>query len=315
MLRGILALSGIVLVASAPCAAREFTRLAVLGDSVNYGVNPDYDPVVHGWTHMLLGVGGDPFPPTREATLHSLWPGMAALNASVSGSTAVQWAAGNSPYMNSVLAFQPDLAIVLLGGWDVINFMADGTITTAEKNQLFSSLSTIVARLETLDPPPYIILLTYYDLMDGYSQSLPLIYGRYRPLSPMTLEGNAFIRQLASERGCGVVDVYPAFLHHCYGRQFGDPTPLEPPYVRLPVSNLDIHPNTAGHEQIYLLVYDALAGLRREPERFTVETADLDKSGAVDGTDLVLLLSSVRERRTRPRSLLSFAQVWGMGTP
>lgn len=302
----------VIVALSAAAEAREFSRLAIVGDSVNLGVNPDYDPARYGWSHMLLGVGGPPFPPTRETTLFSLWPHISAWNASVSGSRASAWAAPGSPHLEPVLTWKPDLVVLLVGGWDVIDALADGVVSVAEMNRLRADLSAIVTRLQENDPPPQLVMLTYYDLFDGYSHRLPVLYANYRPMSQATLDGNAFLRQLAAERGAILVDLYPEFLHRCYGRAMGDPAPLEPAFVRLPFpGGFDIHPNTAGHERIYQRVLAALARLKAEPPRFTAESADLDGSGTVDEADLALLLALVKGGSGHPRSLLSFAGFWG----
>ncbi len=312
--RAILAGLFLLCLCSAP-EAREYQRLAIIGDSISEGVNPDFAPLDYGWTQMLLGAGGDPFPAPRDKTLYTLWPVIDATNAGTAFDRAADWAPPGNARLTGVLNYHPDLVIMLLGGWDVIGFLSDGNVTTAEKNQLFANLSAIVTQLQANSPKPDIVLLTYYDLLDGRSTKLPLVLADYRPLSQMALDGNTFIRQLAADKGCRLVDLYPVFFHHCYGRDFGDSGALDPPYVRLPASNFDIHPNTLGHEQIYLAVYAMLAAMKAEPERFTARTADLDQSGSVDAGDLLLMFSAVREHRRNARSLLSFAEFWGQAAP
>lgn len=254
----------LLIISAAPAA--EFLVFDVVGDSVSAGTNPDFDDS-YGWVHMLLGEGGGAFPDPPAETIFSLWPGITAHNSAVSGSLAVEWAAPDSDELGTVLDHKPDLVVVMIGANDFLASFADGSLSDTERDVLREAVEEIIDQLQALSPPPAIIIPNYYDFFDGFSENLPFPYDIYEDYSAGVVEGVAILEQITAVRGCHIVDVYSAFLHHGYGRDLDDPNPLEPPYLDMPLFfDFDIHPVTAGHRRIYELVLEKMAELKGPPE-------------------------------------------------
>jgi len=238
--------------------ARDFKVFDVVGDSISAGVNPDYTSN-NGWVHMLFGYLGS------YDTIQDLWPGIVKYNSSVSGSKASDWAKENYFSMTELVGHNPDLVVVFIGGNDFLIYCADGKVTDTEKNEYKKNLRTIIDKLKAIPAKPFIIVVGYYDLFDGFSENLPSFYSNYRIISQLTIEGNQIIGDVAREKGCEFVGaVYTDFMHHCYGEDLGDTNHLTPDYMDMPLLiNFDIHPVTAGHEAIYRIVYEKLEELKK----------------------------------------------------
>jgi len=237
--------------------AKNYTCFDVVGDSISAGVNPDDGH--YGWVHMLFGEGDPP----KENTIDDLFPGIAKHNSAVSGSTAQQWASTSSSYMETVLNHHPDLVAVYIGGNDFLwDYCIDGQFTQAEIDEYTNNLRTIINKLQSNTPRPDIFLITYYDLFDGESENLPSPFEHYRIVSEGTIIGDSIIAQVASEKGCYLVDIYDDFMYHCYGVDISSSTHYSPDYVDRPlIPNFNIHPNTAGHNKIYEEVFAKLQQL------------------------------------------------------
>jgi lysophospholipase L1-like esterase len=251
---------------SAPIPAREFTTFDVVGDSISAGVNPSFysSMQAYGWVQMLFGEGGGTLPTPMTNTLQTLWPGITQYNSAISGSKASDWAPVNSSYMTTVLNHHPDLVVVMIGGNDYLADIADGTFTSAEVAAYRTNLETIIDRLRANTPRPQLILVDYYDLADGYSANVPALYSQYRAFSPGTVQANQVIHDVAEQKGTELVSIYDSFFHHAYGGALGDTGHLSPDYFRMPITSLDIHPITVGHQVIYQLVYAKLQSLKDE---------------------------------------------------
>lgn len=252
-----------LLLTASTAAAREYGTFDVVGDSISAGVNAGCGER-YGWVDMLFGESGCGQPAPAD-TLTNLWPGITAYNSAISGSTAKDWAWQQPSYMNTVSNHHPDLVVVFIGGNDGLAYAADGAYTEAERNEFCSNLVVVVQKLRCFSPPPEIVLVDYYDLFDGLSASLPDPYGAYRVLSRAAAEGNTIISNTASSNACFFVEIYPSFMHHCYGEAVGDTNHLSPDYVRTPITSFDIHPNTAGHAKIHELVHAMLRELKDMP--------------------------------------------------
>lgn len=246
--------------------AKNYTVFDIVGDSISAGYNPDYSTssATYGWVHMLFGLGGTPYPAPKSNTIYTLWSGITVYNSARSGSTANQWAADYSSWLTGVKNHHPDLVVVYIGGNDFLTYSAAGPVTDTEFNIYRSNLRTIIDALHNNTPRPDIILVNYYDLFDGYSRNLPsILFSNYTSLSDIVIRGNQVIEEVALEKGCALVTIYPDFMHHCYGIDFGDTQHLTPDYVKLhAIPNFDIHPNTNGHSNIYDNVYAQLTALK-----------------------------------------------------
>ncbi|MFH0952958.1 MAG: SGNH/GDSL hydrolase family protein [Verrucomicrobiota bacterium] len=252
-------------------AARDYSVFDVVGDSVSAGVNPEC--AGYGWVQMLFGQSACANP-SQDETLTNLWPGITQYNSAVSGSKASEWADTNSyPYLGTVLNHDPNLVVVMIGGNDLIAYAGDGVFSETEQGQLRTNLMAIIGMLQSNTPPPEIVMANYYDLFDGYSTNLSLLYSNYWAASAATITADEIIRNVAESKGCFFADVYSNFMHHCYGVDLGDPSHLSPDYVRRPLSplNFDIHPVTAGHESLYKLIYDRLLVLKDIPRFVRLE--------------------------------------------
>jgi len=252
-LLGLLAALGAV-VSSAPAQS---PVIDIIGDSVSQGVNPELSEDF-GWVQLLLGEGGGMLPPPRTDTIFTLFPSAEVHNSAVSFATAADWASPETMMLQPVLDREPDLVVVFIGGNDFLQSILDGEFTADEQDAVRTHLTTIVDELQTLPATPEIILVDYYDLVDGLSENLPFPLDLFAGISDAVLTGNQIIHSVGSEKGCRVVSIYDDFLHHCYGREFGDTEALEPPYMLFPASEFDIHPVTAGHRAIADEVCEAL---------------------------------------------------------
>jgi hypothetical protein len=253
-----------ILFLDTPSYAKNYTVFDVIGDSISAGVNPDYFSytTTYGWVQMLFGQGGGIFPPAKTNTIYTLWSDITVYTSARSGSKASDWAA-NTGWLAAVKNHHPDLVVVYIGGNDMLAYCADGNITSSEFEQYRTNLTSIITSLQANIPKPDIILVNYYDLFDGYSQNLPVLFAAYRPISYGAVTGNQVICEVALETGCYLVDnIYSDFMHHCYGIELGDPNHQLPNYVRTPLTNFDIHPNTNGHSKIYENIYSQISTLK-----------------------------------------------------
>jgi lysophospholipase L1-like esterase len=239
-------------------AAKTYTIFDVVGDSISAGVNPDYPSGTYGWVQMLFGEGTT----SKPNTIYTLWSGITVYNSAQSGSMASEWAIDYHSWLTEVKNHHPDLVVVYIGGNDFLTFSAIGPITDNELNTYRNNLRTIIDSLHNNTPRPDIIVVNYYDLFDGLSQNLPSLFSSYTSLSNTAIRGNQVIEEVAIEKGCYLVTVYTDFMHHCYGIYLGDIQHLPPDYVKQPLTNFNIHPNTNGHSKIYDKVYAQLVALK-----------------------------------------------------
>ena len=262
-----------LMVCAFPGCAKEYLRFDVVGDSDSEGINPDLDEN-YGWVHMLFGLGGGDLPDPSTRTLQSLWPGIEMHNSAVSGSTAAQWQTDSlSPRLQDVIDRQPDLVVVMIGGNDFLGyFFSDGEFSSSEQSLYRTHLTTIIDRLQAAASNPDIVVLNYYDLADGESESLPFFYSLYRGLSDATTAAVGIIQEVAQEKGCTYVDIHDDFMYHCYGvdinasARHDDPDYVERPLNLLDLTTGNIHPVTAGYRRIHLNVYEQLKALKALPE-------------------------------------------------
>jgi lysophospholipase L1-like esterase len=247
-------------------AAKNYTVFDIVGDSISAGFNPTYSTAsaTYGWVQMLFGQGGTPYPAPKPNTIYTLWSGITVYNSAQSGSKAYEWAADYNAWLTGVKNHHPDLVVVYIGGNDFLAYSALGPITNDELTTYRNNLRTIVDSLHNNTPRPDIILVNYYDLFDGNSANLLSIFSAYTALSETAIRGNQVIEEVALERGCYLVTVYSDFMHHCYGIYLGDTQHLPPDYVKQPLTNFDIHPNTNGHSKIYDKVYAQLVTLKNK---------------------------------------------------
>jgi lysophospholipase L1-like esterase len=246
-------------------------RIAVVGDSISEGWNPDYSRTAasYGWVEMLNGDGGGSYPAPQIETVHTLWNPTLVSNFSKGGSKASEW--NSASWLNPVVDFNPDIVIVYLGGNDMLAYIQDGEVSETEYKALETNLSQITGFLSDRLPDASIIMIDYYDLFDGFSLSLETefegAFDAYMPVSAATLEGNSIIETIATAAGYTYCTVYAGFMHHCYGRDIGGGGEAEIPQYVMELDYpsmfpIDIHPNTHGHKAIYEQVYATLAALQ-----------------------------------------------------
>lgn len=249
---------------SLPASARDYSVCDVVGDSISAGVNPGCGEL-YGWVDMLGGEAGCGQPAPTQ-TIYTLWPTVTVYNSAVSGSTAKDWAWQQPSYLAAVSNHHPDLVVVLIGGNDGLAYAADGVYTEAEKEEFRTNLITIVQKLRNNTPAPEIVMVNYYDFFDGLSTNLPPAYSAYRAFSAAVIEGSRRIEGTATSNGCFFTDIHGPMLHHGYGAELGDTQHLSPDFFRTPLSAFDIHPVTAGHEEIRRQVWLSLAELKEIPK-------------------------------------------------
>lgn len=271
MWRILMALLAVGVLGPAAAPAREYAKFDVVGDSVSAGINFSIWPPVGGWTQMLLGqqrevIGSFP-------TIYQLWPGIDARNSALIGSEASDWARPDYQRMNDLIAREPDLVVVFIGGNDFLGVIGDGELSFAEKEAFRNNLRTIIDRLQGMPSDPDIIVVQYYDLFDGQSELVPAQLSRYRIGTQAVIEGNQIIADVAAEKGCFLVDgIADTFFGHCYGQAIGGDPGLLPKYILLPLEVFDIHPVTPGYAAMYWQIYAKLLELKA-----------LDRPAAADG--------------------------------
>lgn len=251
--------------------ARDYQVFDVVGDSISAGVNAGCGEL-YGWVDMLWGEAGcGQSAPTN--TIYTLWPTITVYNSAVGGSTAKDWAWQQPSYLQGVSNHHPDLVVVFIGGNDGLAYSADGVYTAEEKEEFRTNLISIVTQLRQNTPVPEILMVNYYDFFDGFSTGLPPAYAAYRAMSAAVVEGNRMIEGTAFSNGCFFTDVYNSCLHHGYGAELGDTQHLSPDYFRTPLSSFDVHPVTAGHDEIREQVWGTLAELKEIPRFVAYEYA------------------------------------------
>ncbi len=242
--------------------ANDYTSFDVVGDSISDGINPD-SAEKYGWVHMLFGLDGAG-QPAKSNTIFTIWPDIHATNHAVSGSKASDWAQPGA--LNEVISNDPDLVVLFIGGNDFFAYIADGELSPEEAYEYQTNLLTIIDTLRSNTPVPEIIIIDYYDLFDGYSTNLPAPYEAYRSMSGSAIIGNEMLRNIAESMNCYYLSIYNDFMRHCYGEELGDTEHLSPDYVDTPLTDFDIHPNTAGHNKLYERVYQQLVELKDIPK-------------------------------------------------
>lgn len=259
----------IALLTTSFSSGRDYAVVDIVGDSISDGYNPDYGVAgaTTGWVHMLYGQADWTNAP-GTATITNIWPDITFHNSSQAGSRASEWADDVNGWLSGVVAHDPDLVVIYLGGNDLIQDYGSGGFSTIEQEQYRADLYAIIDSLRTNGAQPDIVMPDYYDLLDGQSTTLPPPYDQYADAAEAVATCNEVIRSVAAEKGCFAIDgIHAAFLYHCYG---SDVVPkskhLSPDYVDRPLAtSFDIHPVTAGHGAIYELVYEVLRELKSIP--------------------------------------------------
>jgi lysophospholipase L1-like esterase len=133
------------LLALVPLACNEpgspAVRIAVIGDSLSDGVNPETAPRKLGRVHMLDKGGA------KHAALQAIWKKTEIRNYSISGSTAGQW--NSEAYLAKAIAGKPHLAVVYLGANDVLHAIHGRGFTEASVLALSNDITGILTRLKT----------------------------------------------------------------------------------------------------------------------------------------------------------------------
>lgn len=230
------------------------TRIAVIGDSISDGVNPQTSPTKYGWVHMISSGG------SKNSTLRSIWSGAGVNNFSVSGSTAAQW--NSTSWLAGAALYDPHITVVYIGGNDVLNAVNSGGFDAAAAATLSNNINGIVVKMKTDVTNTRIVLIGYYDLFDNLSGNLSGVSGfsQYSTMSGHVVTGNTMISNIARFHNAVYVPVREPFLGHAYGEDLGG-TGIDPEYFRRPIDQFDIHPITSGHEKLADLVLEKFAGI------------------------------------------------------
>ena len=180
-------------------------------------------------------------------------------NFSISGSTAAGW--NSTAALAGAVAVHPQVAVVYLGGNDVLQAVNAGGFTEAAATTLSNNIRGIVVKLESALTNVRVVLLGYYDLFDNRSSALAGVsgFGQYSTMSDHVLAGNTMLSNIARLHQAVFVPIREVFLGHAYGEDLGG-TGMDPEYFRRPMSAFDIHPITAGHAKIADQLLEALQG-------------------------------------------------------
>ncbi len=224
-------------------------RVAVVGDSISAGINSERSiqrPTV-GWVHMFTeNAGADNL--AADFAFRSLFGSNARLtNLAKPGSRLRDWI--QPTLFDTIVPTRPDYIIVLLGGNDLWAQVQDGTWSETEQERLAGDMERFFDKLAGAFPLARVLVIGYYDLFDGQSSRLPDNFRHLRGLSEWTLRANEILARKAQDRGWWYLDILIPFTGHGYARHLGGEA-LEPPFFRMPLSQFDIHPNTAGHRAL-----------------------------------------------------------------
>ena len=227
-------------------------RVAVIGDSISFGINPEAG--TNGWVHILSNNSG------------SIWADTACVigNFAISGDTAAGW--NNTGKIQPVIDFHPDIVIVFIGANDLFGYLSDGVFDSSEKTALSNNYYGIINKVTNGASNAQLVIVNYYDLFDGQSSIITNnpMYSSYFYLSNFsayTVEGNTMFGNFATNLGAKIVNNYTGFMNHCYGQAIGGSGHVSPDYVRMPIIYYDIHPITAGHQLIFSNVLNVLKGM------------------------------------------------------
>jgi len=242
------------IVACNESATGSTTRIAVIGDSISDGVNPQTAPAKHGWVQMIAS-GGE-----KYTTLRGIWADAEVRNYSISGSTAAQW--NSDSYLSGSISAIPQVAVVCLGGNDVLHAINSGGFDQTAATALSNNITGIVVKLKTALTNLKVVLIGYYDLFDNRSSALSGQPGftQYSGMSAYARIGNTIISNIALVQGATFVPILEAFHDHAYGADLGG-SGIAPDYFRRPISAFDIHPVTEGHRKLADLVLEKFAGI------------------------------------------------------
>lgn len=218
-------------------------RIAVIGDSLSDGVNPETAPQKLGWVHML-DKGGE-----KHAALQKLWKKTDIRNYSISGSTAGQW--NSEAYLAKAIAGKPHVAVVYLGANDVLHAIHGRGFTEATLLALSNDITGILVRLKAGVPGVRLLLIEHYDLFDGQSPRLAgnPAFQKFAGMSDIVRRGNVMLATIAAAQGAVLVPLAGRFRHHAYGAGPGG-LALLPSFFRRPLSLFDIHPVTEGYRAL-----------------------------------------------------------------
>ena len=269
--RPLICASVLSLLLTTAAVGREYRVFDVVGDSISAGYNPEHPS--YGWVDMLFGesLSGEQ---AKSNTIQRLWPDIDYYNSSISGSRASGWANDKDGSLSAVKSRHPDLVVVFVGGNDMLDYLDDGLLSQVELDQYRHDLTSIITNLLDNQPVPDIVLSTYYDMFDGYSENLAGPLTTYTNVSAATIAGNQVIREVGMATGCYVVDgVHEEFLHHAYGSELGDEEYEPIAYMERPLAAFDIHPVTAGHSELHDLIFEKLEYLKQYavPEQWMLQ--------------------------------------------
>jgi lysophospholipase L1-like esterase len=161
-------------------AGHPWRRFAVLGDSIAEGVG-----------EPAAGYADEPWCDRIASALRASQPGLAYRNLGVSNTPAAQVARGQLP---PALEFEPDLALVACGGYDILQFSYDAGAVTTEIAKIVTALAATGATVLTVG------------LFDGsYSPAVPEPYRK--PLQERLQGLSVSTRQIAAQAGTLHIDL------------------------------------------------------------------------------------------------------------
>lgn len=161
-------------------AGHPWRRFVVLGDSIAEGVG-----------EPAPGYADEPWCDRIATALRASQPELAYRNLGVSNTPAAQVAQGQ---LSPALEFEPDLALVACGGYDILQFSYDAAAVTAEIAAIVTTLAAAGATVVTVG------------LFDGsYSPVVPEPYRK--PLQERLQGLSVATRQIAADAGTLHIDL------------------------------------------------------------------------------------------------------------
>lgn len=222
-------------------------KIAIVGDSISQGVNPETRRR-YGWVEMITQTPDEDGNIIEVSSIYDIFHRAYIRNFSRGGSKAVDWA-HNPKYLEQVLEFNPDIVVIYLGGNDFLEMLRKDMDYQSSLEQIVTNINKIANLMKEKSPDVTIINAGYYDLFDGKSENLIGPFKDYKQMSQLFITINSLLSENADKNGYFYVDISDIFSGHAYGSEVSL-IKNNLPYVRLPLSKFDIHPNTLGHKKL-----------------------------------------------------------------
>jgi lysophospholipase L1-like esterase len=165
----------------------------------------------------------------------------------------------------ALLAFNPDLTVVFIGGNDFKEFPKQDLAATVQI--ITQRVALLIDRLREHNPKIRIVVASYHDAYDGLSSAVKAP-AQEANTSPAVRQLCDAYELLARQKGCGSVcrKIYDSFMNHCWGQEVGGAVHWEPTYSRpYHPEHSDQHPSPAGQQALAEIFYEEFCQMAGVP--------------------------------------------------